>query len=79
MQSVFANDQEINEFGTALKVYPYQIVARTTRMKFQIYHMQFQQLQLKSIEPLSDDVYHGVNFDVALLKTAMFCDDNTTS
>lgn len=71
MQSVFANDQEMNEFGTGggpIPDYDSDNDVAVPEGWFALCDEQLQQLQ-ESVEPLSDDGNHGVNLYVAVLET----------
>jgi len=70
VQSVFANDQEMNEFGTGGGPIPdcdTDNDVEVPEVCFGLSDEQWQQVQ-ESVEPLSDDGNHGVNLYVAALE-----------
>ena len=70
VQSVFANDQEMNEFGTGGGPIPDLDTdndAEVPEVWFGLSDEQWQQLQ-ESVEPSSGDGNHGVNLYVAALE-----------
>lgn len=70
VQSVFANDQEMNEFGTGGGPIPdcdTDNDVEVPEVWFGLSDEQWQHLQ-ESVEPLWDDGNHGVNLYVAALE-----------